>query len=518
MGRLTAFFVDRLGAQGWGAALRKPLPQGVGWLHSLGSVALFLILLQTGTGIVMAMHYVPAPGDAHASVLYFTSEVLGGRFVRSLHYWSANALIIVLVLHLLRVFLHGAYKPPRELTWIAGVLLFTLVLGFAFTGDLLRWDQKGYWMTVIGVHIAGSTPLIGPYLQTLLMGGDHIGALTLPSFYALHILVLPAAAFALLGLHLFLVWRKGPAPPGRAVGEAGVPASTFHPYQLLRDSTMMIAAFAIVAALAIWRPAPLEAIADPSSIAYTPRPPWFLLSIFWMLQFAQGFWQPFVSVILPGLFVGFLVLLPFLDRNPERRLRKRPFAAVAAPAVFLVVGGLTYLGSRVEHPGAVDAAPATHSLTDIEQRGKRLVRQLDCLQCHAFGGIGGTAGPDLAQGTPTHDAQWQLAHFRTPGAALGDTRAATREVWQADGDAIRSYLARLSGGGAPAVSVGAAEQAKALMRANGCLACHTTTGGPSPVGPDLQGVGLRRSLAYIKGHIRNAKKDTPTRRCRPSRC
>ncbi|MGH8104668.1 MAG: cytochrome b N-terminal domain-containing protein, partial [bacterium] len=374
--------------------------------------------LQVGTGIVMAMHYVPSPGEAHASVSYFIGEVLGGRFVRSVHYWSANALIIVLVLHLLRVYLHAAYKPPRELTWMAGLLLFTLVLGFAFTGDLLRWDQKGYWMTVIGVHIAGSTPLIGPWLATLLMGGDHIGALTLPRFYALHILVLPGVACALLGLHLYLVWRKGPAPPGRAVGESGTPASTFHPHQLLRDSTMMIAAFAIIAVLALWRTAPLEVIADPTSTAYTPRPPWFLLSIFFLLQYAHGFWQPFVSVILPGLFIGFLMLLPFLDRNPERRLRKRPVAAIAAPVILTGIVGLTYLGSRVEYPDAVDAA-------------------------------------------------------------------------------------------APPVSAQAAEAARALMKANGCVFCHTMNGGPSPVGPDLQAVGLRRSLAYIKGHIRNAPKDTP---------
>jgi len=506
MGRLGAFLADRLGAQGWGAALRKPLPHGVGWLHSLGSVALFLILLQAGTGIVMAMHYVPSPAEAHDSVAYFIGEVLGGQFVRSVHYWSANALIIVLVLHLLRVFLHGAYKPPRELTWMAGVLLFTLVLGFAFTGDLLRWDQKGYWMTVIGVHVAGSTPLIGKYLQTLLMG-DHIGALTLPRFYALHILVLPAAAFALMGLHVFLVWRKGPAPPGRAVGESGTPASTFHPYQLLRDSTMMIAAFGIVAALAIWRAAPLEAVADPTSTAYTPRPPWFLDSIFFMLQYAHGFWQPFVSVILPGLFIGFLLLLPFLDRNPERRLRKRPVAALAAPVIVIVVAGMTYLGSQVKHAGAVDVAPATATLTTDEQRGQRLIKQLECLQCHALGGVGGSAGPDLARAKPMHDPQWQLEHFKNPGAALGGTQVAAHEVWQADGDAIRAYLARLSGGAA-AVSISAAEQAKALMRANGCVNCHTMNGGPSPVGPDLQAVGLRRTLAYIKGHIRNAKKDT----------
>ena len=148
--------------------LYRRLPVGTTWWHTLGSAALFLILLQTLTGYFLAFYYVPSPEHAYDSLTYIQTEIPFGRFVRGLHYWGASFTIVVVFLHLLRVFAMGAYKYPREMSWVVGVVLFLIVMLFGFTGYLLPWDQKAYWATVVGTHIAGTAPLVGDYLWRIL--------------------------------------------------------------------------------------------------------------------------------------------------------------------------------------------------------------------------------------------------------------------------------------------------------------------------------------------------------------
>lgn len=228
MNHLAAWLTERTGVnQVWEALFKRKIPEAQGpvsWLYTLGSATLFVLTLQAVTGALLAMNYVPSPEHAYESVRYIDQEVLLGRLVRGLHHWGASFMVVLAALHMLRVYFMGAYKYPREVTWMTGVALFLIVMGFSFTGYLLPWDQKAYWATAVGINISGQTPVVGPAAAKILMGGSELGAATLTRFYALHVLVLPAAVGALVGLHLFLVvWHGISEPPRRrSPGSPGV--------------------------------------------------------------------------------------------------------------------------------------------------------------------------------------------------------------------------------------------------------------------------------------------------------
>ena len=196
------------------AIFLRRIPKGVGWWYTFGSASLFLGLLQAVTGVFLAMYYSPTPDHAYDSVQYIMDEVAFGRIVRGLHHWGASLMIIFVVLHMLRTFFMAAYKYPRETTWVVGVVLLLLVLGFGFTGYLLPWDEKAYWATVVGTTIAGSTPVIGGFILRIIRGGSELGAVTLARFYAVHIFLLPFLLTIFILVHVFMVIRQGiSAPP-----------------------------------------------------------------------------------------------------------------------------------------------------------------------------------------------------------------------------------------------------------------------------------------------------------------
>jgi quinol-cytochrome oxidoreductase complex cytochrome b subunit len=179
------------------------------YIYCFGGIALVLFLILAITGIMLAIYYQPTPDDAYQSIVNLTTHVQFGWWIRSIHKWAAGGMVLLVFAHMLRVFFTGAYKAPRELNWITGVLLLVLTLGFDFTGYLLPWDQKAYWATKVGTDIAGSVPFIGHFLLVSLRGGDQISAATLARFYDLHILVLPAIIVALLGGHFWMIRRHG---------------------------------------------------------------------------------------------------------------------------------------------------------------------------------------------------------------------------------------------------------------------------------------------------------------------
>lgn len=198
------------------ALFDRKIPKGVGWIYTLGSISLFLLILQAVTGVLLAMNYSASPEHAHASVKYIMEHVPMGPVIRGLHKWGASTMVVVVTLHMLRTFFMGSYKYPREMTWILGVIIWLVVMGFGFTGYLLPWDQKAYWATMVGANIAGQAPVLGPAMATVLRGGETLGAVTLSRFFAFHVLVLPAIVLLLVGVHLFLVVRQGiSAPPER---------------------------------------------------------------------------------------------------------------------------------------------------------------------------------------------------------------------------------------------------------------------------------------------------------------
>jgi ubiquinol-cytochrome c reductase cytochrome b subunit len=208
----------------WAALFERHIPEAKGpvaWLYTLGSASLFLFAVQAVTGSLLAMNYVPSPDHAYDSVRFIGEKVAFGGFIRGLHHWGASFMVVLVTAHMLRIYFMGSYKYPREGTWMVGVVLLLLVIGFGFTGYLLPWDQKAYWATAVGTNIAGQTPFVGPIVSKVLKGSSELGAATLPRFYALHVLVLPALILVGLGVHLFLVvWHGISEPPERAGTDA----------------------------------------------------------------------------------------------------------------------------------------------------------------------------------------------------------------------------------------------------------------------------------------------------------
>jgi len=192
----------------WEAIFLRKIPK-VNWFYTLGSATLFLAVNQAVTGILLTIYYVPTPDHAYDSVQYITTQVAMGWLIRGLHHWGASAMVVMVVLHMLRVIFYGAYKYPRELTWITGVVLLLVVIGFGFTGYLLPWDQKAYWATTVGTRIAGTPPIVGDYLLRIMRGGADLSAVTLARFFGAHIWVLPATLALLVGVHLYLIIKIG---------------------------------------------------------------------------------------------------------------------------------------------------------------------------------------------------------------------------------------------------------------------------------------------------------------------
>jgi len=192
----------------WTAIFLRKIPK-VNWLFTLGSASLFLATNQIVTGILLTIYYVPTPDHAYDSVQYISTQVSMGWLIRGLHHWGASAMVVLVGLHMLRVIFYGAYKFPREVTWFTGVFLLLIVIAFGFTGYLLPWDQKAYWATTVGTHIAGTPPLIGDTILRIVRGGEELSAITLARFFGIHVWVLPITLLILIGIHIYLVIRIG---------------------------------------------------------------------------------------------------------------------------------------------------------------------------------------------------------------------------------------------------------------------------------------------------------------------
>lgn len=212
---------ERLGwRQVWNAIFKRYIPK-INWLYTLGSASLFLVVNQVVTGILLTIYYVPTPDHAYDSVQYITTQVPAGWFIRGLHHYGASAMVIVVVLHMLRVIFYGAFKFPREITWLSGVVLLLITMAFGFTGYLLPWDQRAFWATTVGTRIAGVTPVIGDGILRIMRGGEDLSAVTLVRFFGTHVWVLPVLLMSLIALHLYLVIRIGISAVPRRKEEQG---------------------------------------------------------------------------------------------------------------------------------------------------------------------------------------------------------------------------------------------------------------------------------------------------------
>src|SRR5579859_2629394 len=318
--------------------LYEDIPASSGWHQIFGSVAVFLFLVQAFTGALLAFNYAPTPGDAYNSLRYILTELTAGRLIRGLHHWGASMMIVVVVLHMVQVFLYGAYKKPREATWIVGVVLLLLTLAYGLTGYLLPWDNRAYWGTVVTTQIAGQAPVLGPYLTRLLGGVGGVGVVTFARFYGMHVLLLPPATLLLIGLHIYLVRKHGVAP---AVDDALRPQKKFFPEQAFRDTVAVFVAFAILFTMAVVVRVPLEQLADPTDTTYIPRPEWYFLFLFQTLKLFNGPLEIVGSVVLPGLAVLALILIPFIDRSQMVKVTRRTVAISCVALAALTWTGLT---------------------------------------------------------------------------------------------------------------------------------------------------------------------------------
>jgi quinol-cytochrome oxidoreductase complex cytochrome b subunit len=208
-GKIYGWIDERLGLTTiYDTVLDRKVPK-VNWLYTFGSASLFLFVLQAVTGIFLAVYYVPSPNDAYNSIQFIMNGVSFGWLIRGIHHWGASLMVLLVFIHMLRTFFYGAYKFPREITWLTGVVLLLATLGMGFTGYLLPWNQRAYWATTVGTEIAGTVPFIGNFLLRVLRGGNDLSAVTLTRFFAVHIWFLPAIIVAIIGVHLYLVVRLG---------------------------------------------------------------------------------------------------------------------------------------------------------------------------------------------------------------------------------------------------------------------------------------------------------------------
>jgi quinol-cytochrome oxidoreductase complex cytochrome b subunit len=390
----------------------RPIPGGANWFYVLGASLVFLFMLQMATGIFLAMYYAPTPDHAYASVKFIQDTATCGSFVRGLHHWGASFMMVIVALHMLRVFVFGAYKKPREVVWLLGVGLVTIVGGFAFTGYLLPWDQKAYWATVVGTNVAGTVPVVGGALLRIIRGGTELGALSLSRFFAIHTYILPWSLALLAGFHIFLLERAGAGGMWNASDRVPYRSEPLFPYQLFKDMVFMLILFLGLAALALLFPAPLEPQADPTDSTYNPRPEWYFYFVFQMLRIFEGKFELVGTVILPSLAGAVLILIPFLDRSPERDPSRRKFMISAAALAVVAVLGLTIAGARAP----IVNAPAVTSPSELA--GRVIFARSGCTACHSIQGKGGTIGPDLTHVGSRREAPWLLRHFKDPQAVV----------------------------------------------------------------------------------------------------
>jgi cytochrome b6 len=318
------------------------------WYY-LGGMTLFLFGVQVVTGILLLFYYRPSAEEAFESVQFLMAEVEFGWLIRSVHSWSANLMILALFIHMFSVFFLKAYRRPRELTWVSGVALMGLALGFGFTGYLLPWNELAYFATKVGTEITGAVPLVGPFALRLLRGGDEVTGATLTRFYGIHVAVLPLLATVLLGAHLFFVQKHGMSvPPGverRGYGGRRMP---FFPNFALRDAIGWLSVLAVLCVLAAFLPAELGKKADPFAPAPIGiKPEWYFMFMFQTLKYLPAHIGPLegeVVGILAFKLAGLaLLLVPFLDRASARGRTSRLATALGVLALAYVVL-LTYLG------------------------------------------------------------------------------------------------------------------------------------------------------------------------------
>ena len=407
---------DRLGiSETIGPMATHLVPRGARWWYVFGSATLLAFLIQVFSGVALAFSYIPSTSQAYETLQFITNQAAFGRFIRGLHYYGASAMVLMVGIHMAQVYLFGAYKYPREMTWITGVMMlgFTLVMGF--TGQLLRWDQTGVWSVIVAAEQVARVPLVGTWLARFTLGGTTVGGATLSRFFAIHVFVIPALVFSFVAIHLLGVLRHGissPPKPGQFVSRKtyrrdyqhylekdGVP---FWPDSAWRDVLFgALMALGIVVLALVFGPPQVGKPPDPSIIAADPRPDWYLLWYFAVLALLPKGSETYFMVFGPVLVGVLLISLPFISRSGERSVRRRPWAVGVVIAVVLMIGSFWIAGAKSNWSPNFQAQPLPQSVVASDdaqvQAGAKLFYEKGCLNCHWIDGYGGRRGPDLSR-------------------------------------------------------------------------------------------------------------------------
>jgi ubiquinol-cytochrome c reductase cytochrome b subunit len=394
-----------------------PVPRNTAsWFYVFGSAALTVFVIQLVTGILLAMIYVPSAGEAWSSLQALNHQVALGWFIRAMHGWGSNFMVAIVLIHMVQVFLFGAYKFPRELTWVIGVLLLLMTLGMAFTGQIMRFDQDAYWGLGIGASIASRVPIIGPAVVKLMLGGPIIAGATLSRFFALHVFVIPGMLIGFVGLHLLMVIKLGINEwpmPGRIVRRATYEAeyhaltksegAPFVPYAIWKD--MFFAAFIILAIAACayyFGPFGPSGQPDPTIIQTAPKPDYFFLWLYGVLSLLPPSMETPFLLIVPVVAILGLILLPFLSGEGEKSWKRRPIAVLTVLLTAITLGTFTHLAEFAPwspHMNAWSGDPVPdryiHGTTALERQGALVFQVKQCRNCHSIGDTGGQRGPAL---------------------------------------------------------------------------------------------------------------------------
>jgi ubiquinol-cytochrome c reductase cytochrome b subunit len=448
--------------------LDEPIPGGANWAYIFGSGLLFLFVSQIITGVFLALYYVPSADHAHTTVSYIVKEVTAGSFIRSIHAYGSSGIIILLLLHIGQTILYGSYKGRRELLWLSGCILLALMLGMAFTGYLLPWDEKSYFASAVGTNLIAEVPFIGPPLQQLVRGGHQMGTLTVSRFYVLHVFVLPALLIGFIAAHVFFFRKAGAAGPIKEDPvHPKLPSVPFYPRQVVMDAVFAIVLIGILAIIARTIPMDLGPAANPANTAFVPRPEWYYRPAFQWLKYLSGHWSLIGGIILPAVLALIFAGAPFLDRRLERRPWRRP---ISVGVFFLFLFAYISLGlasyrddSRdpgvaaqmhkqeedtkafmqkpfVPEPAPGNGAAALASADPKVLKGLAIFQAQSCSSCHGDGGIGTpAAGPLTSVGQKYTDPQL-IALLRAPDNKMTNGGMQPVDLKPDDLNALVAYL------------------------------------------------------------------------------
>ncbi|HEY8901110.1 MAG TPA: cytochrome b N-terminal domain-containing protein [Chthoniobacterales bacterium] len=431
------------------------------WFYVFGSATLLCLIIQLITGTLLAMVYVPSADQAYTTLTYLNYDIPLGWMLRAIHYWGSNFMVAIMLIHMTQVYLFGAYKYPREITWMSGVLLLLITLGLAFTGQVMRFDEDAYWGIGIGASITGRSPIIGGEAVQMLLGGPIINSETLSRFFALHVFVLPGAILAIIVLHLRMVLLKGinewPTPGvlvnretydkhyATIIRKEGIP---FTPHGIGKD---LIAGAVVIGGILlcaiIFGPKGPLGPPDPTMIDAHPRPDWAFMWIFAVAALMPDWAETLAFLVIPPIAIAFLFALPFYNNTGEKHWSRRPFAVLTVLFLYLSLGLLTVWGftspwspDMIAWRAAETPAPFVKAKTPLELQGLVVLQQKQCRNCHAIDGIGGKRGPDLADVGSRLTAP-QLARQVIQGG--GNMPAYGKNLTPYEVDALVAYMVSL---------------------------------------------------------------------------